>query len=180
MTCIVGWIENDKVYMGADSAGVSGLNLRVRADEKVFVNGEMLFGFTSSFRMGQLLRYELSIPEQPASKDDFKYMCTDFITAVIKCLEKHKFAKVNNNEISGGTFLVGYKGKLYYVDDDFQVGQFALPFASCGCGEAYALGVMYTLHSQKEHFGPRVLELALAAAVEFSAGVRPPFIVKDI
>ena len=34
MTCIVGLVENGKVYMGADSAGGSGLNVRVRAERQ--------------------------------------------------------------------------------------------------------------------------------------------------
>lgn len=55
MTCIVGLVENNKVYIGGDSAGVAGLSLMKRADEKVFKKDEFIFGFTSSFRMGQLI-----------------------------------------------------------------------------------------------------------------------------
>lgn len=51
MTCIVGLEHNGRVYIGADSAGVSGWDLTVRADKKVFRNGSFLFGFTDSFRM---------------------------------------------------------------------------------------------------------------------------------
>ena len=40
MTCIVGLVHGGKVYMGGDSAGVGGYCLTVRADEKVFRNGE--------------------------------------------------------------------------------------------------------------------------------------------
>ena len=52
MTCIVGLIDGRRVWMGGDSAGVSGLDITVRADAKVFRNGDFLIGFTSSFRMG--------------------------------------------------------------------------------------------------------------------------------
>ena len=52
MTCIVGLVENGKVYIGGDSAGVAGLDVRMRSDEKVFTKGNMIFGYTSSFRMG--------------------------------------------------------------------------------------------------------------------------------
>ena len=54
------------MYIGGDRAGVAGLSLTVRADEKVFQNGEFLMGFTTSFRMGQLLRYSLKPPPPPA------------------------------------------------------------------------------------------------------------------
>ena len=37
MTCIVGLLENEKIYMGADSAGIGGFNIRKRRNKKVFV-----------------------------------------------------------------------------------------------------------------------------------------------
>ena len=64
MTCIAAIKHEGKVYIGADSAAGKGTYLTLRADEKVFKNGKFGFGFTSSFRMGQLLRYRLSPPEQ--------------------------------------------------------------------------------------------------------------------
>ena len=45
MTCIIGLVENSKVYIGGDSAGVAGYGLSVRADEKVFKKGDFIFGF---------------------------------------------------------------------------------------------------------------------------------------
>ncbi len=54
MTAIVGLVHNATVYIGGDSAGVSGYSMTVRADSKVFTIGPYLMGFTTSFRMGQL------------------------------------------------------------------------------------------------------------------------------
>ncbi len=55
MTCIVGLEHNNSVYIGGDSLGsTSGVTI-VRQDKKVFHNGETLIGFTSSYRMGQLV-----------------------------------------------------------------------------------------------------------------------------
>ena len=39
MTCIVGLIDEGKVYIGGDSAGAADDLITVRADEKVFVRG---------------------------------------------------------------------------------------------------------------------------------------------
>ena len=63
MTCIVGLVDNGKIYMGGDSAGVSNLDIRIRADQKVFKTGEFIMGFTSSFRMGDLLKYDFNSVE---------------------------------------------------------------------------------------------------------------------
>ena len=64
MTCIVGLEHKGKVYIGGDSAGVAGYSLSVRADQKVFINGNFIFGFTSSFRMGQILRFGFNPPRR--------------------------------------------------------------------------------------------------------------------
>jgi len=186
MTCIVGWIEEDKkkgtrdVWIGGDSAGVSSnWGLRIRADEKVFRNGDMLFGYTSSFRMGQILRYSFTVPEQPRKKTDYQYLCTDFMDAVADELEKKKYANIDNNEISIGTFIVGYNGNLYTIFDDLQVANTLLNFMAVGCGEELALGAMYAMKDIKMNPEERIKK-ALAAAVEFSAGVRPPFLVMKL
>ena len=42
MTCIVGLVEKGNVYIGGDSAGVGGYSLTVRADRKVFRNGDFV------------------------------------------------------------------------------------------------------------------------------------------
>src|SRR5271170_3977037 len=118
MTCIVGLMDKGDVYMGGDSAGVSGLSISIRADEKVFVNGPFIMGFTTSFRMGQLLRYKFSPPEQTSHQDNMQYMVTSFIDTARKCFEDNGFGEKRR----GGTFLVGYKGQLYTIDSDFQVG----------------------------------------------------------
>ena len=69
ITCIVGFSHLGKVYIGGDSAGLSGWGLTVRKDPKVFANGPCIMGFTSSFRMGDLLRYSLVVPERHPDED---------------------------------------------------------------------------------------------------------------
>jgi len=179
MTCIVGLEENGKVYIGGDSAGVSGWDYALREDKKVFRNGKMVFGFTSSFRMGQILQYKLRIPKQK-TRDNFKYLATTFIDSIIKCFKDNGYATVRNNEVWGGTFIIGYKGKLYQVFDDFQVSRTLKPFVSCGCGESYALGAMEILHKNKNTYPENKVLKALEVAETYSAGVRAPFNIVNI
>ena len=179
MTCIIGWIEGNKVWIGGDSAGVGGLKIRTRADEKVFKNGEMLFGYTSSFRLGQLLRYSLELPEQSKKKDDYEYMCTDFIDAVSEMLKKKNYAEISDNKMKIGFFLVGYKGNLYEIESDLQVAKPTLNYEAVGCGADIAMGALHSLNSFKMKPKERITK-ALEAAAEFSAGVRSPFIIKEL
>ena len=173
MTAIVGLAQAGSVYLGGDSAGVSGMSLTVRADTKVFRKDRYLFGFTTSFRMGQLIRYSLTVPKPGGDLDSF--MATTFIDAVRDCLKAGGWAAKENDREEGGTFLVGVRGQLFAVYDDYQVARAADGFAAVGCGDLIALGALYA--TADLGMGPRRrVRTALAAAERFSAGVRGPFV----
>ncbi|WP_104825716.1 hypothetical protein [Rhizobium sp. NXC24] len=173
MTCIVGLISGGSVHIGGDSAGVAaGYSLTLRADRKVFRNQDFLFGFTSSFRMGQLLAHSLKPPRRDPETDVYAFMVTDFVDALRQCLKDGGYARRQNEVERGGTFLVGYAGRLFRIDDDYQVVEPVDGFDACGCGQQIALGALFASSSSP----PRErLEMALNAAERFSAGVRGPF-----
>lgn len=173
MTCIVGYADGKRVWMGGDSAGADGSwNLTVRADHKVFRNGEFLFGFTSSFRMGQLLRYKFEPPLRRPETDLERYMVAEFIEGVRSCLKQGGYTQTKESREEGGEFLVGHAGRLFKICGDFQLEISTHPFAACGCGEPYALGALFD--SPYEDPAQKVAH-ALRAAEQFSAGVRGPF-----
>jgi len=177
MTCCIAVpTDSGSVVVGADSAGVSYYDLTVRADQKVFKVGPMVMAFTTSFRMGQLLRYSLKLPEHPVDLPDDEYMSTRFVDEVRKCLLAGGFAKKEDNVESGGTFLVAYRGRVFEVGDDFQIGAPQVGFAAVGCGAQIALGHLWATRAQgkKAAVIKRVSD-ALEAAEQFSAGVRRPF-----
>lgn len=173
MTCIVGLVDKGDVYIGGDSAGVAGLSISIRADEKVFVNGPFIMGFTTSFRMGQLLRYKFHPPKQTTDQDDMAYMVSDFIDAVRRCFKENDYGAPGQ----GGTFLVGYNGKLYTVAGDFQVGMAMDNYDSVGCGDDIAKGSLYSSVGLKPE---ERVQLALKAASQHSAGVAPPFVIAKL
>ena len=179
MTCIVGLEFGGKVWIGGDSAGVAGRRLVARADRKIFKNGAFLFGFTSSFRMGQILRYRLIPPKHHPDDDVEKFMTTDFVDAVRQCLKDYGFNKTNNGVDEGGTFLVGFAGKLFCIYDDYQVGLSVHSFHAVGCGDEIASGVMLATEGVKMAPKDRIRR-ALEAAQEFSAEVRAPFHIDSV
>jgi len=185
MTVIVGLEHDGKVWIGGDSAGVAGYDLTVRADEKVFINRNMIFGFTSSFRMGQLLRYAFTASPQNVDQLDDQYMATTFVNDVRRCLKDGGYAKKKDETEIGGQFLVGYKGLLYKIDADYQVARSAASaitdgrvFSAVGCGAQVALGAMAAMQNS---VGPHnQLSMALHAAEAYSAGVRKPFTILSL
>lgn len=172
MTCIVGLVHDGDVYIGGDSAGIAGLSVSIRSDEKVFGNGPFIMGFTTSFRMGQLLRYKFAPPAQTVHQNDMEYMVTSFIDAVRQCFAGNGFG--DKDASVGGNFLVGYKGQLYNIEADHQVGIPKISYDAVGCGSDLALGAMFAT----EGLAPEQrINAALSAASTFSAGVAPPFTI---
>jgi len=178
MTCIVGIEHKGVVYLGGDSAGIGGLDIHTRLDEKVFKNDEFVMGFTTSFRMGQLLRYAFTPPDRSTSKDDMAYLVTDFVDSIRAVYKEKGFMGRDSDDDAhgaetGGTFLFGYRGKLYQVEEDFQIARTSDGFMACGCGESYALGSLLSTSHVSDPL--ERLRIALETASHFSAGVRGPY-----
>jgi hypothetical protein len=124
MTCIAGIARGGTVWIGGDSAGANtSWQLQLRAEPKVFRSGPFLIGYTTSFRMGQLLAHALRPPERLASRDLMTFMVTDFVDAVRACLKEGGFAKTEAGMESAGEFLVGTEGRLFSVQGDYNVGE---------------------------------------------------------
>ncbi len=178
MTCVVGVIDAGRVYMGADSAGVAGDTMTIRADKKVFVNGPFIMGFTSSFRMGQLLRYAFTPPpHDPPDMDPYRYMVTTFVDAVRACFKAGGYVRRDHEQESGGNFLVGYRNRLFEINSDFQVGEAVDGYNAVGSGERAALGALFATQGQDP---VRRVAIALRAAEHVSASVRGPFTIVSL
>lgn len=181
MTCIVGIAIDGKVYIGGDSAGVDAsgsYDLTVRADEKVFyIENRFVIGFTTSFRMGQLLRYAFKPPEKRHGQDLMHYMVTDFVNALRACLKESGWAVKKEEQEKAGTFLVGCEGRLFAVYDDYQVAEPVCGYEAIGCGFQVAKGAVFALKNefQLDKDPESIVLRALCAAEAHNAGVRGPF-----
>ena len=185
MTCVVGIVENGKVYMGADSAAVSDSSCTIRKDPKLFRKGDMLMGFSGPYRLGQVLRFDLTPPDKPTDMDDYEYLCTLFIEELRNTLDdKGCMSEFNGMDDTGeANILIGWNGHLYRIDRDFQIGETVDRYDAIGSGEDLARGVLYMLH-HKGHMGrspPKTrMHFALSAAQYHSTAVREPFIYDEI
>lgn len=181
MTIIAGLIHDGTVYVGADSAGVAGLEIFPCAQRKLFRNGSFLIGGAGSFRVNDVLRYRFSPPAVPSDVPIERYMVTDFVEGLRTTL---RAAGVEHQEygvtriLDGTCLLVGIAGRLFHVEADFQVGWLDGGIDATGCGRGPALG---SLHATRDWPDPRArLRLALETAERFSAGVRGPFHIEAL
>lgn len=150
MTCIIACIDEKGVgHMAGDSAGtnVEYHTQTLRKEPKVFRNGEFLFGFTSSFRMGQILQYEWGAPERPEKISDMAFMVTRFIPSIRDALVNGNF--IDENSTKGGSFIVIYRSTLYEVQGDYQIFVPSDDFTAVGSGAEAAASAYFTL----QHYG---------------------------
>lgn len=170
MTCIVGMTHKGKVYIGADSVGSDGFTKETRIEPKVFKNGEFVIGCTSSFRMIDLLKWKFS---PPTVKDDnlHKFMVTEFVDSVRKLFVDNGYL-ITSDDWKSGVFLIGYKGRLFKIESDFQVSEH--DYTAVGSGCYHALGSMFT---SKRNLPKKDIEKALEAAEHFVVSVQRPFVI---
>jgi hypothetical protein len=172
MTCIVGLVDGGHVYIGGDTIATdANWNCTSRVDSKVFLKGAYVIGFTTSYRMGQVLRYEADIPDPSFGAALMQHMVVDFVGAVRVAFQRAGFTKLENGREEGGYFLVGVQGRLFCIGNDFQVGEPRAGFDAVGVGSAYAHGALAVTSGDPV----RRLRRALAVSERFSAGVGGPF-----
>ena len=107
---------------------------------------------------------------------DHEYLVTKFIPRVTSTFERGGYGKNNSGDKSGGCFLLGYKDKLYNVEDDYQVGESSDNYDACGSGVYFALG---SLHSTEDSgLSPeKRIRLALQSASKFCVSVAAPYYI---
>lgn len=179
MTCIVAYKEGGEVHIGGDSAATdSNYCSDVRTDRKVFSteDGRFLIGFTSSFRMGQILQYKLTVPEHKAGVSDHGFMCTTFVDAVRQLFTDNGVNKTENGVEECGTFIVIYNSQIFIIEEDFQVCQNSESYAAVGSGSTLALGAFHAMKNENMRAEEKVVR-ALKAATHHNCTVRQPYVL---
>ena len=161
---------------------VAGTSKSVRLDVKVFRVGEYVLGFTSSFRMGQILQYQTDLvsPMPEEGKDLHRFAVTQLVPRLRAAF--HSNGMMGKNEIGQdcvGQFLIGYKDQLWCVESDFQVSVPADPFYCIGSGAQFAAGAMEVLTTAPASHPEDVIKGAIAVAEKFSCGVGGPVTVES-
>lgn len=191
MTCILGYVDplSGKVIIGGDSAATGGGNLRIRKDKKVFIKDvrvyfsseryeieKMAIGFSTSYRMGQILKHGLNISLDKNNKDTLDGIIYRVVDRVRELFKERGFLKNNNGREEGGDFMVGFRNRLFTVYDSFQIAENELPYNAIGGAASYAMGAMSILERfEPDLTGKEKVQNALMVAAEMSIGVSGPF-----
>lgn len=182
MTCIVGIEAQDgSVWIGGDSAVTDNNGGRsVLTTPKVFQSGEMVVGICGSMRLGQILQYLVPNASRPHDlSNDMVYLVGGYISMVQQVLKEVGYISTPHGVdfIGDGEWLLGYRGRLYQVNVDFQVLHSMRPYVAIGMGADLALGALYQFGKRKKvSIHPQeAIESALEAAVEHNSTCAPPW-----
>lgn len=138
MTCIVGLEFEGKVILAGDIQGTGWNNKVIHTQPKVFNKNGVLFGYTTSYRFGQILEHGLKDPVVPDDPNEvYRWLITVLIPDIAATLKAANFE-------GGGECLIGVKGQLWWVQGDFSVLRSTLGYTTVGSGTEYALGSLYT------------------------------------
>lgn len=182
MTCVVGLVDRGQVFMGADSAG-STLHgqITTRTDKKIFMNGELMVGICGSFRMRDILQYHITFKAyDPKIYTPLEYVNHEVAEKAREAFKTRGLTVVENNEETfNGSFIVGFRKKLFEVECDFQVGEAETQYLTCGSGGDIAAGSLFS--TQKLAIPPvDRIQIALNAAAYGNAFVRGPFYINSL
>lgn len=187
MTCIIGIEREGTVWLGADSLGVAGHCKATRKDRKVVPitnpaeGWHMAAGVCGSYRLRDVLRWELSLEAPRVGSSIERWVRRDFISALRTATRDGGCLTLKDSvEVLPGNFLVATHssdagGQLYMVDYDLQVGNVEPWGHSVGSGCDVAHGVLYSHRAAEDP--ERVLLEALRAAEALITSVRGPFLL---
>jgi ATP-dependent protease HslVU (ClpYQ) peptidase subunit len=169
MTCIVGCEHAGKVLIGGDLQGTGCNSKTVHTQPKVFSKSGVIFGYTTSYRFGQIIEHNLPDPVVPEDEHDvYRWLITNLIPAIQAALKAREYDK-------GGNCLIGVKGQLWELQDDFSVLRSVKGYGAVGSGYEYALGSLYVTmnviqpNTRQEY--EKAIRNAINAAATFSPSV---------
>ena len=175
MTCIVGVVNKDKVYLGCDSFSV-GPNVNTEKNKKIFRRGDMIIGGAGSWRMLHLLEYHLEPIRIKKGKDVREHLITDTVPEIREMFKEEGWLGNDDGRDEGGLFLIGGKGRLFCIQGDFAVLENAEGYDSIGSGSYYALPALHLLRKLEPS---KRVKKSLEVAEKFSTGVQGPFFIKS-
>ena len=143
----------------------------------------MLIGACGSLRIPQIVQHVMHQPSHPKNMGTMKYLVGTWVPALRKCLVESSFIP---KEPSGdgdkvmpeSGLLLGYRGGLFVVESDGNVGERVVPYNAIGSGASHALAALCQQEMLLDDRHPEVrVRDALAIAAAHVCNVTAPFTV---
>jgi hypothetical protein len=180
MTCIVGVADPGKgAVLGADTLGGDSSSWVQVASPKLYRPLPWLaYGFTTSWRFGQVLGHELNVLQWPPparGQDALDWVVRSLVPAMRDALNGG-FAKKENEQEEGGTAVLAVGDRVFGLNEDYAVLEYQSGVATCGSGGLVARVAAAVARDLDPTLPPADLAgLALRHAELTNPWVRGPF-----
>jgi hypothetical protein len=163
--------ETGVVYLGGDKLGSNGYTKTMCKDPKVFKVGPFYFGYTTSFYMGQILKYRWQQPCRTMYHEDDEYIFKDVIDSLKSCFVNNDFGKKQEGrEPDFGSLIMVYKGRIFEVQHNMSLLEIE-NFTAVGCGDQLASGAATALLSNTNYNPEQIIKETMKIVSQFSCGV---------
>ena len=173
MTCIIALRDKETgvVYLGGDKLGSNGYTKSVYKDPKVFKVGPFYFGYTTSFYMGQLLKYKWTQPCKSMHQEEDEYIFREVVSSFKSLFVDNDFGKKHDGrEPDFGSFIMVYKGRIFQIQDNMSLLEVE-DFTAVGCGEQFAAGSITALSENTNYNVEQTIKETMKIVSQFSCGV---------
>lgn len=157
MTCIIAHTNGTSSFIAGDKLGSNGFTKSIQTEPKVFekefirINDDagltrtkevMAIGYTTSFRMGQLLTYNLNLPQQDSHETFPQYLVLKVIPIIRQMFKDEWGSRDTSQDVGGGQFIILHNHTIYEVQEDFAVLQPKTQITAVGSGTYHAIASM--------------------------------------
>ena len=146
MTTIAAQRTDTGVIFASDGQGTSSHEASTLGIEKVFVNGDVIFGVAGGVRQLNLLKYALATPKfRKRDRDNpIGYIINSLIPAIQKTFDKHNsLEKFEDSTASSGMgTIIAVGGVVGYLGSAFDFCGESDENWAVGSGSEYAMGAM--------------------------------------
>ena len=172
MTCIVGIVDDDTVYIGGDRSVSDGASVMSLSTPKIYIRDEWIYGYAGSLGIGQIMQI-IDIPILKKDDDPFMVLRMDMVDAFKSMMDNQGISIDDDNDTD---ILIGCRGRLLeFSPADWSVAE--MKETSIGSGGNFALGSLYTSIDKDpiDRIG-----LALGAAITYSPTCQGPIDILSI
>jgi len=144
MTCIVAFRNKEKnIILAGDKMGSDSFTSMISKVPKVFTNDDFAIGYTSSFRMGQLLQHVWLPPQRKVDQSTDNYLYSDVTASLRKMFKENGFGDDDTNEF--GNFIMIYEDRILEMQDEMSFLEHETDIVSVGAGCYHATAAMQLL-----------------------------------
>lgn len=175
MTCVIGIRGDEGAVIAFDSFSGNDSRVMVRRDLKgAQLSPEIAFGYTWSYRYGQIIAHHLDLPD--VEGDEHAWVVTAFVPAMRAALAEHGFLKKENEREESGQLVLAVRNRVFLVESDHAVCESAANYVACGSGEPYAEAAIASLQKANVELADEALAtIALQTAAKLNRSVRAPW-----